>query len=306
MLLSEIMDYLGEVMLVVCTVIYYRSFLKMKPFWSTGRLVAFMLFAALIYNRFGALGVYSFEGIDFAKTVILGGRLVFVASILLLPFEGRLTRKIFLVLSMFTLLVFSEFLVGGLAAASAGIGFENLVERYGGNGIIQELNVGLYCVIVLVIAFTRRKKATVESTASSVLVLLIFATTNTFVIVLIALAAYSQFIDPASLIFFTIGASAINIAAYLINDRLEYIRAQNHALALEAQRREIREEYYRDLETHQHEVRCIKHDLKNQLIALSAYAEEEDQEEVHRRIALISQTLDSPSGIDAGFASSTT
>lgn len=75
------------------------------------------------------------------------------------------------------------------------------------------------------------------------------------------------------------------MAAYLINERLKQVRAKNQELALEEQRRVMRDEYYRNLEAAQKEVRVLKHDMKHQLIALEAYAQADKGEAMQRQIS---------------------
>lgn len=76
----------------------------------------------------------------------------------------------------------------------------------------------------------------------------------------------------------------VSIVAFMLLMGLYYINfeitdatyRQNQEFQLQQQRHKLMEEYYNRVESHQAEIRTIKHDLKNQLIALSAHSDTSD------------------------------
>jgi hypothetical protein len=76
----------------------------------------------------------------------------------------------------------------------------------------------------------------------------------------------------------------VNILHYIIFENKEKLYLQNYNNMLLQQKYEYREEYYKNLEKYQEEIRIIKHDLKNQLIRISAYEASEAKKEIERII----------------------
>lgn len=76
----------------------------------------------------------------------------------------------------------------------------------------------------------------------------------------------------------------VNILHYIIFENKEKLYLQNYNNMLLQQKYEYREEYYKNLEKYQEEIRIIKHDLKNQLIRISAYEDSEAKKEIERMI----------------------
>lgn len=62
--------------------------------------------------------------------------------------------------------------------------------------------------------------------------------------------------------------AAINLVHYLVFEWHQKVVQENHANQLLAQEYTHREEYYRQMEQHQIEIRRIRHDIKNQLLAI--------------------------------------
>lgn len=76
----------------------------------------------------------------------------------------------------------------------------------------------------------------------------------------------------------------INITHYTIYENNEKLYQQNYENLLISQKYEYREEYYKSIEQHQKEIRMIKHDLKNQLIRISAYNNQNAKNEIEAMI----------------------
>jgi len=85
--------------------------------------------------------------------------------------------------------------------------------------------------------------------------------------------------------------SVINIVQYYVfeqlnklqNERIESIRIQEIY--------KYKEDHYREVEKHQHEIRTIKHDLKNQLIALKAFLSKKNYQQAELEIDTILQDV---------------
>lgn len=76
----------------------------------------------------------------------------------------------------------------------------------------------------------------------------------------------------------------VNILHYMMFENKEKLYLQNYNQLRLQQQYEYREEYYKNLEKYQEEIRMIKHDLKNQLIRISAYEDREAKKEIERMI----------------------
>lgn len=78
--------------------------------------------------------------------------------------------------------------------------------------------------------------------------------------------------------------TGINIIHYIIFENKERLYLENYNNLLLQQTYEYREEYYRNLEKYQEEIRIIKHDLKNQLIRIAAYDDHQAKKKIEQMI----------------------
>lgn len=78
--------------------------------------------------------------------------------------------------------------------------------------------------------------------------------------------------------------TGINIVHYIIFENKEKLYLENYNNLLLQHKYEYREEYYRNLEKYQEEIRIIKHDLKNQLIRITAYDDHQAKKEIELMI----------------------
>lgn len=76
----------------------------------------------------------------------------------------------------------------------------------------------------------------------------------------------------------------VNMLHYMIFENKEKLYLENYNNMLLQQKYEYRDEYYKNLEQYQEEIRIIKHDLKNQLIRISAYEGNQIKKEIERMI----------------------
>ena len=85
-------------------------------------------------------------------------------------------------------------------------------------------------------------------------------------------------------IFFLAG---VNLIHHIIFENNEKFHLENYNNVLLQQNYKHREEYYKNLEKHQEEIRIMKHDLKNQLIRLTGY----DDCQAKKEIELMADSL---------------
>ena len=79
----------------------------------------------------------------------------------------------------------------------------------------------------------------------------------------------------------------INIALYVIYENTEKLYRINYNNILINQSLKYKETYYQDVEKHQSEIRMIRHNLKNQLLAISGVLNQDDLEKAKKEIETI-------------------
>ncbi len=80
------------------------------------------------------------------------------------------------------------------------------------------------------------------------------------------------------------GLLTLLVLFYISFELTDNINRRNREYALQEQRHALLEEYYRQVEAHQSEVRTIRHDLKNQLLSLAGHIESGDPQKAVRQI----------------------
>lgn len=81
--------------------------------------------------------------------------------------------------------------------------------------------------------------------------------------------------------------SIINITLYIIYENTEKLYRINYNNMLLNESLKYKETYYQDVEKHQSEIRMIRHNLKNQLLAISGVLNQEDLEKAKKEIETI-------------------
>lgn len=81
--------------------------------------------------------------------------------------------------------------------------------------------------------------------------------------------------------------SIINITLYIIYENTEKLYRINYNNMLLNESLKYKETYYQDVEKHQAEIRMIRHNLKNQLLAISGVLNQENQEKAKEEIEII-------------------
>ncbi len=79
----------------------------------------------------------------------------------------------------------------------------------------------------------------------------------------------------------------INVVLYMIYENTERLYISNYNHMLMNERMKYRENYYQDVEKHQAEIRMIRHNLKNQLLAISGCLEQDNIKKVKEEIEAV-------------------
>ncbi|MDR2982852.1 MAG: GHKL domain-containing protein [Puniceicoccales bacterium] len=77
---------------------------------------------------------------------------------------------------------------------------------------------------------------------------------------------------------------AASVLLFFCFETMETISKQNQEYALQEQQQKMREEYYQKVETHQREIRTLKHNMTNMLLSLGAYIQEDASAVANREI----------------------
>lgn len=85
-------------------------------------------------------------------------------------------------------------------------------------------------------------------------------------------------------IFLTTISGILLVSIYLMVEITNSIQRKTHANHLQKQRYYYLEEYYRDIELHQNEIRKMKHDMNNQLLSIKGQLHKKNRQTVKNQI----------------------
>lgn len=91
-------------------------------------------------------------------------------------------------------------------------------------------------------------------------------------------------IDYKSSYFVMIIFCALDVLLFQIYEKMEALYIVNYKNMLEKQSAAYKENYYKDLESHQEEIRMIRHDMKNKLVPIVKYLSEGSSEKAEAEI----------------------
>lgn len=139
-------------------------------------------------------------------------------------------------------------------------------------------------IVVLIIRRRRMKTASIGDTYSYYQQMVIPACSIIYAIYYIYTEVSSSSFQLSKCYITILFLAFVNILHYIIFENKEKLYLENYNNMLLQQKYEYREEYYKNLEKYQEEIRIIKHDLKNQLIRISAYEPQQVKVEVELMI----------------------
>lgn len=277
--------------LIYCLYIFLGSFLESKN-WEK-RKVALLLFCIAIFYYLSAnIILRFFSVISVPRTILFGLRTGLTIYATSLPYKGSLPKKIFLSILLFAINSVIEMLISIVLLSIMEFSF---VEDIPKAVLLSDMDIDIVIITLnmLVLFFTIliirlfRKKRTITNKPKSLYVLeLLIPMVNIFVVI------FSFFyLSTKALLIICIFAMVVNIFTYVVHNWLEiyYEKTQKHKLI--NQRYKMYTEYYENLEQQQTEIRITKHDLKNKLIVLGAYAEKGEVDMVQREIQVIRNQL---------------
>lgn len=203
-------------------------------------------------------------------------------------FQGQWYKKVFTGILYFAIIMIAEFIL--MLMASIALGHtENGNYNYT-MGLLSDITGLVVLGMVLSIKYGRRKKGMYMSWKLSViqiLIVLIFTFSGFMRMIGIHLSG----VITAQDITFVFSLIILLVLFYMAFEISDSINHKNQEYRLQEQRHELLEEYYKRVESHQHEIRTIKHDLKNQLIMLSGYMEDSNQNKAVGQIDALVQKL---------------
>ena len=179
-------------------------------------------------------------------------------------FKSGIVKKIFVIIVVFVLLALGQMLY--MSAASF---FDGALESV----VLGQGDVGVSVVQAMLALGIKALRSRKQAMRGNAQLYIIQSSIPLLSIALLWLRVYSGLYIVFTIwdIVSFVCILLINFVVYYVFEKMETVYAQNKEYALQEQRHKMLEEYYRQMEIHQKEVRTIKHDLKNQLAALGAY-----------------------------------
>lgn len=215
--------------------------------------------------------------------IVLNKSITFmVLGLVHLLFSGRWYRRILVSIVCYTLALFSEVLPEVIL-------YINLLGAPQGQqyqSVQAVLGIGIGCrilAIACVLKFSRRKTDLSVTRRFSFLQMAIagICLVGTMLIVGEITITGQVAVRDAFLLFSYL---ILLILFYISFEKTDTVNKRNQQYALEQQRYELMDGYYKRVETHQNEIRTIKHDMKNQLLALAGHIQGKDDTIVNSQI----------------------
>lgn len=98
-------------------------------------------------------------------------------------------------------------------------------------------------------------------------------------------------VDYGFCYFFVIAVTTINIFVFYIFEKTEILYQEKIAATTALEKAKYKEVYYENLEKHMEEIKIIKHDLKNQLISITADLKDTNYKRVEEAILLLASDI---------------
>jgi len=206
-------------------------------------------------------------------------------TILISFFEGERFRKVLVIFLFFAITISSELITIFFnniepmddvysAAANDGGNFSALITFF----------------IVLAIKMWRRKREiAINGVLSFMHILIVVVCFSPTALIIVNGIMQGSFTRIEVIVVFSF--LLLLILFYITFEITDAVYRQNQKYQFEEQRHQLMQEYYARVEAQQHEIRTMKHDLKNQLIALSGYQNEETEPHFDNQINSLIERL---------------
>lgn len=261
----------------------YDLLMEKRRNWTVLRTLSLFV---LISSFFTIMGEYLLSNYNINDSIRLVGlllRLVLTISAFLIFFHGTIIKKVFSVIFAVILICISE-LIAVLFYTS-----RHQIESIDGivaqdTNIIAGLAVIIAYLYVFMIKWTRGNKGlSIKSTSINLMLMVI-------PIASVCTLFYTyRYFDNREIGIISIFIYLVNLTAYFLFNKLEHYYKEIRDYEVQEQQYRLRETYYQQMELHQKEIRTIKHDLQNQLIALNASFQNELTSEDNPLNSLIDQ-----------------
>ncbi|MBO0458837.1 sensor histidine kinase [Enterococcus hulanensis] len=261
-MISILILVIHEILTVSVGYLFHGLYLEKKRGWSSSKVVGLLLAAGILWSLLSELveSAFPLNTIAFALGSIFKAALCFF--IVTLPYAGKLSKRCFLTLFLITLSTMAEAI-----SMTLFLWWKQLdsilsvkpVEAYAVNWTLLLLMYGL----VVIIKRVRKNKGFITKPLS------LYALESLVPLLsLLLLFLGFKYLERTGLLVIALIIVVMDVAAFFFFERIEQYYAQNQSYALQEQQNQMREDYYQQVEAHQKEIRIMKHDMQNQLIAL--------------------------------------
>lgn len=202
-----------------------------------------------------------------ASPIIFEAVSLFTNSIALMYFNGNLLSEVIIIDSAAVTMVIATAAVSKILMTSILLVTVRIVNREGNHRFLTVLTLGLSPIFALFTLYLYMK--------------IVYFVSGTFTVeVYIAVA----------------GTAILNLLTFFLFDRTVKAEADNNRLQIYMNKYEMERIRYSDILKANHELRSVKHDLKNHLLILKKYSSEKDFDGIERYISSFEETVD-----DVGF-----
>ncbi|MDD2972611.1 MAG: GHKL domain-containing protein [Lachnospiraceae bacterium] len=232
-----------------------------------------------------------FINIVFVNVIINIVVSILVILIVLLEFEGKAIQKSFIGAIYVGFSMMLELLVALVTEIL--YGNQRIVIEKESIILFFALSVTylLKYIIIFYLKSIRKAFVQIENTSIYLKQMIVPILSIEFVSYFIYCQLQMDFIDYQLCYIVLAVFAAINIVLYSIYENTEKLYISNYNNMLLNESLEYKESYYQNVEKHQAEIHMIRHNLKNQLIAIQGEIEEEHIQEAQREINHIIQDI---------------
>ncbi len=145
----------------------------------------------------------------------------------------------------------------------------------------------LYFILVSFTSKVKMKQKRIQVADNYTLFLFILPLASILIIISFGYLSINYELNRTSHTLFVIISFILlfsNIAVFFVNDKITETLKENNELQLAAQKSEINNEYYKELERQYELSNILIHDLKRHLRILDKYSEEQDYQSIHNYI----------------------
>lgn len=281
---NNVADLIGVLFEIYIIVTYFKTLWNGNEKDNSGRLdVIMMLISAIL------LSITAFMPKNSYSMLLIA---LLISFLLTIKYHVSLVNRLFFTVLIIVILYCGEIITGTILVLSSGYSVNEITSNF--HLYFEGVIISKFCVFVFVKLFGLIKKRQ-ESPVSKRIILSIMLTPISSMLSIYLISYYAYYITDTRFVSLSTIAMCLvlisNIFVFYVFEKQTKIELASQRLKFYEAELQNQKEHYNELYNSQSEIRKIRHDLKNNLIAISGYLSVGDSE---RAVDYINELSEEP------------